>query len=127
LTQRSRSEPPGGAVHLADTFGELGLWYRVAPVTLMGGSFGPVQGHNPWEPAALGSAILHGPNVANFAADYGELNAARAALMVDPDTLVTAVRSDLSGMAAKARAMSYDAQGSLAPLARDLLSLMAAG
>ena len=51
-TLQSRREVPGGAVHVADSFGELGLWYRLCPVVLMGGTFGPVEGHNPWEPAA---------------------------------------------------------------------------
>jgi 3-deoxy-D-manno-octulosonic-acid transferase len=54
--------------------GELGLWYRLASVSFVGGSLAPVGGHNPYEAAQLGSAILHGPNVANFAGIYDELD-----------------------------------------------------
>ena len=124
VTVRSQGQSPGGDVYLADTFGELGLWYRLCPVTLMGGTFGPVEGHNPWEPAALGSAILHGPRVANFAADYAELDRVGAACPVRVDMLVGAVKADHSGQAAKARALSVATQDSLEPLVRDLLALM---
>jgi 3-deoxy-D-manno-octulosonic-acid transferase len=63
------------SVYLADTIGELGLWYRLAPVALVGGSVAEVGGHNPHEPLALGCAVLHGPNVWNFSESYAELDA----------------------------------------------------
>jgi len=66
--------PTGAGVYIADTIGEMGLWYRIAPVALMGGSFAPVGGHNPHEPLALGCAVLHGPNVWNFAESYESLD-----------------------------------------------------
>lgn len=71
------STPPGAdaSVYLADTIGELGLWYRLAPVALVGGSVAEVGGHNPHEPLALGCAVLHGPNVWNFSESYVELDA----------------------------------------------------
>ena len=51
-------------VILADTPGELGLWYRVAPISFMGCSLiAGTQGSDPNEPAAHGSAILYGPNI----------------------------------------------------------------
>jgi 3-deoxy-D-manno-octulosonic-acid transferase len=86
VAQRSRGEDPGPntAIYLADTLGELGLWYRLAPVSFVGGSLVPVGGHNPYEPAALGSAILHGPHVGNFADVYRRLDEADAARQV-PD------------------------------------------
>jgi hypothetical protein len=72
--------------------GELGLWYRVAPISLVGGSLQPIGGHNPFEPAALGSAILHGPYVTNFVDIYQRLTEAGAArLVTGPDTLAEAV------------------------------------
>ena len=87
VAQRSRGEDPGPntSIFLADTLGELGLWYRLAPVSFVGGSLVPVGGHNPYEPAALGSAILHGPHVGNFADIYRKLDNAGAAQVV-PDT-----------------------------------------
>jgi len=124
VSLQSAGEAPLGEVHVADAYGELGLWYRLAPVTLIGGTFGPVEGHNPWEPAALGSAILHGPRLANFAADFAALDGAGAALPVRKADLPAALAADHATMAARARALSDAAQGSLAPLARDLLALM---
>lgn len=84
VAQRSRGEDPGPhtAIFLADTLGELGLWYRLAPVSFVGGSLVPVGGHNPYEPAALGSAILHGPHVDNFADIYRRLDTAGGAQVV---------------------------------------------
>jgi 3-deoxy-D-manno-octulosonic-acid transferase len=69
--------PPsaGASVYLADTIGELGLWYRLAPIALVGGSIAEIGGHNPHEPLALGCAVLHGPNVWNFSESYAELDA----------------------------------------------------
>lgn len=70
-------------IYIADTLGELGLWYRIAPVSFVGGSFVPIGGHNPFEPAALGSAILHGPYVENFKEIYNRLNVAGAAVKIE--------------------------------------------
>ena len=79
--QRSRGETPNAQtqVYLADTFSEMGLWYACSAHALIGGSFCDVQGHNPWEALQLGCAVMHGPRIANFAADYAALNAAQAA------------------------------------------------
>ena len=98
VAQRSAGQDPQPetAVYLADTLGELGLWYRLAPVSFVGGSLVDRGGHNPFEPAALGSAIIHGPHVRNFADIYARLDAAGAARQVrDVATLITAV-TDLS-------------------------------
>lgn len=124
LKSRSAFPDPTTHVHIADAFGELGLWYRLAPAALIGGTFGPTEGHNPWEPAALGCAILHGPRTANFAADFAQLDGAGAALPVVPETLAAALAQDHTAMAARAKALSDAASGSLAPLAADLLGLM---
>jgi 3-deoxy-D-manno-octulosonic-acid transferase len=81
VARRGAGEDPTAPtqIHVADTLGEMGLWYRLAPVSLVGGSLVPVGGHNPFEPAALGSAILHGPHVQNFADIYARLDAAGGA------------------------------------------------
>ena len=60
-------------VYVADTIGELGLVYRLCPLVFMGGSLVPHGGQNPIEPVKLGAAILHGPNVHNFAEAYQAL------------------------------------------------------
>lgn len=69
-------------IYVADTLGEMGLWYRLAPISFLGGSLVPVGGHNPFEPAALGSAILHGPMVENFQDIFDRLTRAGAAQCV---------------------------------------------
>jgi len=99
FTRRSIGEGPEAEapVYLADTMGELGLWYRLAPVSFVGGSWEPIGGHNPFEPAALGSAILHGPYVTNFIDIYQRLTEARAARLVSaPQSLAEAVDDLLS-------------------------------
>ena len=72
----------------------MGLWYRLCPVTVIGGTYGPTEGHNPWEAAALGSAILYGPRTANFAADFTALRDHGAALEVGPESLGAALASE---------------------------------
>ena len=66
--RRSRFEPIGAAsVYVADTLGELGLFYDLAPCTLIAGSMlAHLKCHNPVEPAKLGCAIVSGPNVESF-------------------------------------------------------------
>jgi 3-deoxy-D-manno-octulosonic-acid transferase len=87
---RSRGQMPDAStdVYIADTIGELGLLYRLAPVVFIGGSLIRHGGQNPIEAAKLGAAILHGPNVANFAEIYRALDSVRGAGLVgDPETL----------------------------------------
>ncbi|MFU8864970.1 MAG: 3-deoxy-D-manno-octulosonic acid transferase [Rhodobacterales bacterium] len=73
---------PDTQVYLADTLGEMGLFYRLTPLVFLGGSFGTEGGHNPYEPAMLGAAVLHGPGVANFRRAYAGLTQAGVALRV---------------------------------------------
>ena len=69
-------------VYVADTLGELGAFYSVAPLSFLGGSFGDEGGHNPYEPASFGSAIVAGGRVKNFAAAYVALGDAGAVLQI---------------------------------------------
>lgn len=80
VARRGAGQMPdaGTDVYLADTLGEMGLWFDLCPITFLGGSLVPVGGHNALEPARMGSAILHGPQVGNFATLYAELGAAGA-------------------------------------------------
>lgn len=77
VAQRSRGEPLLREidVYLADTLGELGLFYRAAPVAFLGGSLVPHGGQNPIEPTRLEAAVLHGPFVHNFSDIYQRLDA----------------------------------------------------
>jgi 3-deoxy-D-manno-octulosonic-acid transferase len=89
---RSKGDWPDGKVYIADTLGELGLFYRLAPVSFVGGSFAPLGGHNPLEPARVGSAILFGPHQFNFQDVSDALRSAGAAEEVeDAPALASAI------------------------------------
>ena len=53
-------------VYLADSIGEMGLWYRLCQVVFIGGSLIPKGGQNLLEPAKLDCAIVCGPHMTNF-------------------------------------------------------------
>ncbi|WP_374391212.1 3-deoxy-D-manno-octulosonic acid transferase [Tabrizicola sp.] len=81
VAQRAQDEEPEPEIEvfIADNPAEYGLWYRLAPVTFLGGSlFGKGPTRNPMEPAALGSAILHGPRTGTAGPVFVRLGAARA-------------------------------------------------
>lgn len=121
----------GTQVYLADTLGETGLWYALCPITCLGGSFTPVGGHTPFEPAYAGSAILHGPLYANFAETYPALDAAGGAREVAKagdlgPALVTLLGDPrrLDAMRNKARAFATAQDDVLDTLTRDLSALL---
>ncbi|MEP7030555.1 MAG: 3-deoxy-D-manno-octulosonic acid transferase [Pseudolabrys sp.] len=106
VAQRSKAErlTTETDIYVADTMGELGLIYRLAPVVFMGGSLVRHGGQNPIEPAKLGTAILHGPHIHNFAELYDALDRARGAEMVsDTDRLTASLGAWLNDPAAAAR------------------------
>jgi len=101
---RSRGEKLNAAteIYVADTMGELGLLYRLAPIVFIGGSLVRHGGQNPIEAAKLGAAIIHGPHVSNFAEVYAALDAARGAKRVnDSDQLTAALAAWLTDPAAR--------------------------
>jgi 3-deoxy-D-manno-octulosonic-acid transferase len=75
-TRRSRRRSKGEtiasdtAVYIADTMGELGLFYRLATFAFVGGSLVPLGGHNPLEPARLHCAVLAGTHTFNSSSAY---------------------------------------------------------
>jgi len=118
-------------VYLADTLGETGLWYRLSPITCLCGSFVPVGGHNPYEPAHAGSALIHGPLHANFADTYAELRAAGASTEVTDETTlakaVTELLADpgaLEAARARIQTFAHAQEDALDALALDLSALM---
>jgi 3-deoxy-D-manno-octulosonic-acid transferase len=73
---------PSSSVYIADSMGELGLFYRLCPISFVGGSLIPHGGHNPIEPAQLDSAIVHGPYMQNFRDIAAKLARSNAAVKV---------------------------------------------
>ena len=108
----------GTALYVADTLGELGLFYRAADLVFVGNSLVPPGGgQNPIEPARLGCAVLHGPHTANFTDVYPGLDAVGgAAEVADAAHLAEAVATLLADPArlrtmARAAAACVDGQG----------------
>lgn len=94
IALRSAGELPDAEtdLYIADTMGELGLWYRLSPVVMMGGSLIPHGGQNPLEPARLGCAVLFGPQMFNFSeASVGMLAAEGAMQVQDAHAIADAV------------------------------------
>jgi len=97
--RRSQGAQPdhGSDLYVVDTVGELGLFYRLAPLVFMGGSLVPRGGQNPIEPAKLGAAIIHGPYVHNFTDVYAAMDRAGGALPVSDGETLTRALGDLLG------------------------------
>jgi 3-deoxy-D-manno-octulosonic-acid transferase len=127
--RRSTGESPDAqtAVYLADTMGEVGTWYALAAIVFLGGSLKPIGGHNPFEPAHAGAAILTGPHVTNFSETFTPLTEGGGAQVVeDADDLSRAVSRWLTDPGAldtarqAARIFAQDGQDALDGIA-DLL------
>lgn len=86
VARRSEDEDLSDEVQVLLTDGptEMGLWYRLAPVSFMGGTLSgeDTAMRHPFEPAALGSAIVHGPECGMFATEWQQLDGANAARKV---------------------------------------------
>ena len=118
---RSRGDLPERSteIYIADTLGELGLFYRIAPIVFMGGSLVGHGGQNPIEAGKLGAAILHGPHVWNFAELYTALDAARGAVSVsDIDQLTAQIGAWLK---------DADARNNAAENAKRVIDMLAGG
>lgn len=132
--RRAASQLPRGdhPVYVADTIGEMGLFYSVATTTLVAGSLcAPLKGHNPVEPVQFGSAVLSGPHVESFADIYGALKQADAAMIVrDASELSDAVarlmydQAARTGLYARAAAIIHAGAPALAATRDQLLCLL---
>ncbi|WP_420324498.1 3-deoxy-D-manno-octulosonic acid transferase [Mameliella sp.] len=109
VARRSRSQDPATAqVYLADTLGEMPLWYARAGRVFIGGTLSDRGGHTPYEPAAFGAALIHGPDTRNFTAAFSRLRDI-APEITDAETLAHALTAlqdpaeqEKSGQAARA-------------------------
>ncbi|WP_168217657.1 3-deoxy-D-manno-octulosonic acid transferase, partial [Paracoccus liaowanqingii] len=96
VARRSEDEDFGDEIQVLLTDGptEMGLWYRLAPVSFMGGTLCGDEAamRHPFEPAALGSAIVHGTEAGPFRTEWQQLDGAQAARQVrGPEDLCQAI------------------------------------
>ncbi len=99
VAMRSDGAEPTDALqaYVADLGGETGLWYRIAPITFLGGSISGGGCDDPFEPAALGSATIHGPETAPFQPHFSRLDGAGGSIAIPTaDDLGRAVEACLS-------------------------------
>ena len=97
-------------IYLADTLGELGILYRLCHICCVGGSFVPVGGHNPIEPALLDTAIIFGPLMTNFSEVAEQMVAAKAARQVQNGEELTGVLRALLAEPAAVHTLATTAQ-----------------
>jgi 3-deoxy-D-manno-octulosonic-acid transferase len=107
VARRANGETPAPdtAIYIADTMGELGLFYRLAPFAFIGGSLVPHGGQNPLEPARLHCAVMAGPHTKNFTPAYDAIFAAQGAGRVRSSGEIAAFAANLFADPATARMM----------------------
>ncbi len=93
VARRAAGEPlvAETEIYIADTLGELGLFYRVAGIAFIGRSLVPMGGQNPLEPARLGCAVAFGPHTFNFTDMTGRMEERGAATRVADDEALAAL------------------------------------
>mgnify|MGYP006427577823 CR=1 FL=1 len=102
---------PETDIYLADTLGELGLFYRLARAVFMGGSLVHHGGQNPLEPGQLGCAIALGPHTENFRKIVTEMRAGEAAIEVKDMNGLTKAMTLLLSDPTQCKAMGKRAAG----------------
>jgi 3-deoxy-D-manno-octulosonic-acid transferase len=126
--------PPPADVWIGDSLGEMALFYGLADVALLGGSFAPLGGQNLIEAAACGCPVVMGPHTFNFAEAAQLAQAAGAAMRVDSmeEGVRSAValagdvnRREIAAGAASSFAAAH--QGAARKTAEAVLALLARG
>lgn len=105
------SQPQAADVWLGDSLGEMALYYGLADVALLGGSFEPLGGQNLIEAAACGCPVVMGPSTFNFAQAARLAEAAGAAIRADTMAQALQAAVALAGDAPGQAAMSGRATG----------------
>jgi len=118
LRSRSDSITANTGIYIADTIGELGIFYRLSSIVFMGGSLVRHGGQNPLEPARLDAAVITGPHTSNFADIYRQMAASGAITVVDNSKELAVVLARLLGhysiceeLAHKAREFTEERSG----------------
>ncbi|MDA0239114.1 MAG: 3-deoxy-D-manno-octulosonic acid transferase [Proteobacteria bacterium] len=90
VAQRTKDQPltPDVEIYVADTLGELGLFYRLVDIAFIGKSFVPLGGQNPLEALRLDCAVLHGPHMDNFRLIAEQMASAGCSIEVADGTML---------------------------------------
>ncbi|MBL8566342.1 MAG: DUF374 domain-containing protein [Hyphomicrobiaceae bacterium] len=117
--RRSLGELPDATtdIYIADTIGELGTFYALAPIAFIGGSLVKHGGQNPIEAVRHGAAVLTGPHTHNFTDAYNALLRAKGAEVVSDATTLADAASRLLTDADALAGMQRGAESALAGLA----------
>lgn len=136
ISKRSKEQIilPETDIYLADTMGELGIFYRLSGVVFMGGSLIPHGGHNPIEPAQLDCAIICGPHFHNFTSIVDDLMSEQAVVIVnDTDSLAEQVcellrdHDQQEGMASRAHEAVDRQCGAVEVISKEVLLRLGRG
>ncbi|MEL6299018.1 MAG: glycosyltransferase N-terminal domain-containing protein [Pseudomonadota bacterium] len=134
FSRRSRGEMPSAAheIYLADTIGELALFFDCADAAFIGGSLVPHGGQNPIEAVRAGCPVMTGPRVSNFAEVYHHLlTAGGAATVTDATTMAATAERWLTSAEARAETQAAATHaletlsGALAKTCNVILELLA--
>jgi 3-deoxy-D-manno-octulosonic-acid transferase len=119
VTRRAEGDlpTPDTQVYVADTLGELGLFYRVAQFVFLGASLVPQGGHNPLEAAILGASVLTGPHFENFQEAFDALLCAQGNEPVGTAEQIAQEVTTLLSEPRKASARGEQAKQTVAQLA----------
>lgn len=74
---------PETEVYIADTIGEMGIWYELCPIVFIGGSLIPHGGQNFMEPSRCRDAVIVGPHMHNFTDAMNRAKRADGIIQVD--------------------------------------------
>jgi len=128
VRRRALGEIPSrdAAVYIADTMGELGLFYRLAPFAFVGGSLVRHGGQNPLEPARLGCAVLAGPHTFNFTSAYEAIFREQGLGLVRSSGEIAETARRLLSDPAKAKSLGIAAAAAAATLGGAVVKTVAA-
>lgn len=115
LTASLRSEngkiTPQTDIYVANTVGELGIWYDIAPLVFIGGSLIPHGGQNFIEPSRVRDAVIVGPHMFNFTDAMNRAKKADAVIQVNDieelEETITQLLSNKELLEAK-RSLAYN-------------------
>ena len=113
VSLRSENKPvqPETQIYIADTVGELGLFYRISPIAFIGGTLIPHGGQNMLEAAKLECAIIHGPSTSNFTSIKNKISEVDGSIEIKNDVELADAVSNLLNDEKRRKAQIFAALG----------------